>query len=236
MYSLHVQRLALDKRSAGVILGAWPPYSLCVPVGVESRRVETAASSDPGNAADLVSRIRAGDHQAETELVERFGRGVLMILRRSTRNAAVSDDLYQDTFRIALEKVRQGDLRDSEKLAAFICSVARNLVIEYFRRPAKEDSLSDIAEGQGPRASDANQEEALERQEKAASVRQVISELPTERDRQVLVRFYIEEHDKERICADLGLTSLHFNRVLHRARERFRELYQKALSKKAHGG
>lgn len=231
MYSLHVQRLALDKRSAGVILGAWPPYSLCVPVGVESRRVETAASSDPGNAADLVSRIRAGDHQAETELVERFGRGVLMILRRSTRNAAISDDLYQDTFRIALEKVRQGDLRDAEKLPAFIVSVARNLVIEHFRRAARHENLTEIAEAERPPHSAPNQLEAVLQQEKAAIVRQVIDELPADRDRQLLFRFYVVEDDKEQICADLGLTSLHFNRVLHRARERYRELYEKALAR-----
>jgi RNA polymerase sigma-70 factor (ECF subfamily) len=54
----------------------------------------------------------------------------------------------------------------------------------------------------------------------------VIDELPTDRDRQLLFRFYIAEDDKERICADLGLTSLHFNRVLHRARERYKELYE----------
>jgi RNA polymerase sigma-70 factor (ECF subfamily) len=47
----------------------------------------------------------------------------------------------------------------------------------------------------------------------------------------VLFRFYVVEDDKDRICADLGLTSLHFNRVLHRARERYRELYERALSR-----
>jgi RNA polymerase sigma-70 factor, ECF subfamily len=200
------------------------------PRGVESTRVETAASSDAGHAADLVRRICAGDRQAEAELVERYGRGVMMIVRRAARNAAVSDDLYQDTFRIALEKIRQGDLRDSEKLSAFICSVARNLVIEYFRRTARHDSLTEIAEADRPQYAAPNQLDALLQQEKAAIVRQVIDELPTDRDRQVLLRYYIEEHEKEQICADLGLTSLHFNRVLHRARERYRQLYEKAVS------
>ena len=199
-------------------------------VGPESRRVETAASNDPGNAADLVSRIRAGDQHAESELVERFGRGVLMILRRSTRNAAVSDDLYQDTFRIAIEKVRQGDLRDSAKLGAFLCSVARNLVIEYFRRTARHENLAEIAEAERPPHVAPNQLEAVLQKERAAIVRQAINELPTDRDRQLLFRFYVMEDEKEAICADLDLTSLHFNRVLHRARERYRELYEKALS------
>ena len=151
---------------------------------------------------------------------------------RSTRNAAVSDDLYQDTFRIALEKVRQGDLRDSEKLAAFICSVARNLVIEYFRRTARQENLTEIAEAERPlHSAPPNPLDAVLQKEKAAIVRQVINELPTDRDRQVLFRFYVVEDEKDRICADLGLSSLHFNRVLHRARERYRELYERALSR-----
>jgi RNA polymerase sigma-70 factor (ECF subfamily) len=57
-------------------------------------------------------------------------------------------------------------------------------------------------------------------------VRRLIGELDTDRDRQILYRFYIAEEDKERICADLELSSLHFNRVLFRARQRFKELLE----------
>lgn len=57
-------------------------------------------------------------------------------------------------------------------------------------------------------------------------MRKVIQELGTSRDREILLRFYIAEEDKERISSDFGLSSLQFNRVLHRARERYREIYQ----------
>lgn len=56
-------------------------------------------------------------------------------------------------------------------------------------------------------------------------MRQVIQDLGTSRDRDILLRFYIAEEDKDRISADFGLSSLQFNRVLHRARERYRALY-----------
>jgi RNA polymerase sigma-70 factor (ECF subfamily) len=67
----------------------------------------------------------------------------------------------------------------------------------------------------------------LLQKEKAGVVRQVLGELYSQRDREVLYRFYVAEEDKEQICIDLGLSSLHFNHVLFRARERFRNLYQK---------
>jgi DNA-directed RNA polymerase specialized sigma24 family protein len=61
--------------------------------------------------------------------------------------------------------------------------------------------------------------------ERADLVRQVIQELGASRDRDILLRFYIAEEDKERISRDFGLSSLQFNRVLHRARQRYREVY-----------
>lgn len=188
-----------------------------------------SAASESRSGADLVSRILAGDHQAEGELVERYSRGVTFILRRETGDTSAADDLYQETFRIALEKIRRGDLREPEKLSGFLCSIARNLVINYFRRASRQESMTGIEEIVSLPHPAPDQHDELLRQEKTALVRRVINELPSDRDRQILFRFYIAEEEKERICADLGLTGIHFNRVLHRARERYSELYEKVV-------
>jgi RNA polymerase sigma-70 factor (ECF subfamily) len=79
-------------------------------------------------------------------------------------------------------------------------------------------------------ASDQFQE--LLQKEEVDLARQVLKEMTNERDIEVLFRFYIVEEEKELICADLGLTSLHFNLVLHRARQRYRELYERAVRDK----
>ena len=181
---------------------------------------------------DLVGRIMAGDPQAEARLVERYSHGVTLIIRREIGGASLADDLYQETFRITLEKIRRGDLREPEKLSGFVRGVARNLVIDYFRRAARQESLIEIKEAaQLPHPAPSQLDELLQK-DKATMVRQVINELPSDRDRQALFRFYIAEDDKESICADLGLTGVHFNRVLFRARERYRELYEKAIKKR----
>lgn len=190
-----------------------------------------SAASESRRGADLVSRILAGDQQAEGELVERYSRGVTFILHREASGASAADDLYQETFRIALEKIRRGDLREPEKLSGFLCSIARNLVIDYFRRASRQESMTEVEETVQQPYPAADQLDELLRQEKAALVRRVINELPSDRDRQILFRFYIAEEEKERICADLGLTGIHFNRVLHRARERYRELYERAAER-----
>ena len=56
-----------------------------------------------------------------------------------------------------------------------------------------------------------------------------------ERDREILLRFYIAEEDKDRIAADYGLSSLQFNRVLHRARQRYKELLTGAARRRRAG-
>lgn len=179
-----------------------------------------------GSPGTLVERIIQGDRAAETELVERFRRGVALILARETHGSGVHDDLLQDTFQVALEKIRRGEVREPEKIAGFICNLARNLAIDHFRRESRHESAGRELPGDAGDSPDPLQQVLAA--ERAAIARRVLEELQPERDRQVLYRFYIAEQDKEQICAELGLTSLHFNRVLFRARQRYRELYEKS--------
>jgi RNA polymerase sigma-70 factor (ECF subfamily) len=181
---------------------------------------------------DLASRIRLGDRQSETELVERYKRVVMSIIRREVGVSEIAEDLYQETFCIVIEKIRQGDIREADRLSGFVCSVARNRVIKYFQRLPRHESLTDKEEAAHLPHHASNQLEQLLRKENADIVRQVLKEMPNERDLQLLFRYYLAEDDKEKICADLGLTSLHFNRVLHRARARYRELYEQAIRSK----
>jgi DNA-directed RNA polymerase specialized sigma24 family protein len=67
------------------------------------------------------------------------------------------------------------------------------------------------------------------KQEKARAVRQIINELNSERARELLLRYFIDEEDKDKIRADLGLTRAQFNSVIFRAVQRFKELYIKLV-------
>jgi RNA polymerase sigma-70 factor, ECF subfamily len=183
-------------------------------------------------AYELVSRIRAGDQQAEVELVECYSPVVMSIIRREVGATALADDLYQESFCIILEKVRRGDVREAEKLSGFVCGVARNQVIKHFQRAVRQRNMAETEDAVSISHPAPNQLEQLLQREKADIVRQILKEMTNERDIQVLFRFYLAEHDKKQICADLGLTSMQFNLVIHRARERYRELYERAMRDK----
>jgi len=156
----------------------------------------------------------------------------MSIIRRALGNSTVADDLYQETFCIVLEKIREGDVREPEKLPGFVCGVARNQVIKHFQRAARQERLTETEEAVSLPCQAHDQLEELLRKESADIVRQILKEMTNERDVQVLFRFYLAEDDKEQICADLGLTGLQFNLVLHRARERYRELYERTIRDK----
>ena len=195
-------------------------------------RVTNLAIREFSGRGDLVSRVRAGDRQAEIELVEQYNRGVMFIIRQELGDGMVADDLYQDTFRIVIEKIRKGDLREPEKLSGFVWGVVRNLIIGHFRQAARHERLTeaewtDLFPHPAP-----DQLEALLRKEAGDLVRQVLSRMRHKRDIQVLFRFYLLEDQKELICADLGLSDLEFNLVLYRARERYKKLYQRAMRRK----
>ena len=180
--------------------------------------------------AALVERIRAGDRQAEDELVERFSGGVVFVIRQSVKDSALAQDLYQESFRLLLEKIRAGDIREPDRLAGFICAVVRNLVITHYRKASRQP-VAGLPEFE-PRSPALNQLDQLLKDEAATLAQRVLAELPSERDRKVLFRLYIAEDDKEKICKDLGLTSLLFNQVVFRARERFRKLFEERATKK----
>lgn len=187
-----------------------------------------ASLRESSSAADLVARIQQRDPQAEGALVERYGRAVRVMLKQLLRAQPQAEDLFQETFRLALEKIRSGAVREPAALPRFVTSLARNLAINHFRIETRRRTDADSEAVAEISHAAPEQLDRLLLAEKAALVRRLIAELPTDRDRQVLYRFYIGEEEKAKICADLELDSLHFNRVLHRARQRYRQLYERA--------
>lgn len=185
-------------------------------------------SAQASAAAALARRVQAGDAAAETELVERYSRGVHFLLTELTRDPARADDLHQETFRLVLEKVRAGELREPEKLPGFLRQIARNLFIAEYRKTARR-GLEDLDAVAVPPADPApDQLTQVLQAEDARLLRQLLAELRPERDRLVLFRFYLAGEPKERICADLGLAGSTFNVVLHRARHRFKTLVEQS--------
>ena len=186
---------------------------------------EPSPAEEAAASANLVKRIGQGDIEAETELWSRYSRGLLFLLKYRTGDPELAEDLRQETFRLALEKLRRGDIQDPAKLAAYLRGIAVKLVAGDWRKASRRRTAPDSEAVERAADQRPGPLDGVERLELQRIVRRLIDELPVARDRQILLRFYLKEESKESICASLGISDpVHFNRVLFRAKGRFKQL------------
>ncbi len=178
-------------------------------------------------ARDLANKILQGNEGAEAELIERYSRGLAFFLRRQCSDPALAEDIHQETFRLVLLRLREGTVEDPSRIAGFLQRTACNLLIGEFRKTGRRKTDSDEDAVQRM-ASPPPQLDRILLQEEVGFVRRLISELKSRRDRQILYQFYVADEEKEQICGDLELEGRHFDRVLFRARERFKDLMQRS--------
>jgi RNA polymerase sigma-70 factor, ECF subfamily len=176
---------------------------------------------------ELSRRIREGDVTAESELIRQFEPGLRVLLRRRTGgDAGLLQDLVQETLLVVIQRLRGAGIDDPQKLAAFAAQTARNLAIASLRKAERQKT--DVDSEATERNADPSQsvEEMAGDAESALAVRALLRELPQPRDRLMLKRFYLDDHDKEVICQELDLTEAAFNQALSRARKRFRQILE----------
>jgi len=183
-------------------------------------------------SAELVKRIGLGDRRAEEELVRRYQRGLVYLLQRRTRDPQLALDLAQDTFRIAIEKLRQSPIEQVERVGAYLRGTALNLATADVRKHARRGTTADSEAVDAAADDAAGPFDHVSGEQVKRLVRKLLDELPMQRDREILIKTYLEDQDKSAICEALGVDSAHYNRVLFRAKERFRELLTTAASKR----
>lgn len=179
-------------------------------------------------AARIANGIRAGDAGAETELVERYSRGVRYLLMRRVHDEERARDLLQETLCIAIEKLRATDLENPERLAGYLRGIAVRVTFNANRRRNREPYPLDIEAVAAIPDAERRQFQQVSEEQTSAAVRKLLNTMPVERDRELLIRLYVYDQDRQEICRALGLDSLHFNRVLYRAKGRFRKLLEQS--------
>ncbi len=188
---------------------------------------ETKTDSDP--AERIVTRIEAGERNAEQELVTKYWRGLYFILNKRARDPELAADITQDTFLLVLEKARSGAINKPDAIASFIRQTGVNLLIANYRKEKrrKTEATSDIhIKFPGLNTDSADR---IHFKKLTAIVKQVIDELPTARDREILKQHFLYHCDKNIVCDSLDLTPEHFDRVLFRARDRLKKLLSHRL-------
>jgi RNA polymerase sigma-70 factor, ECF subfamily len=180
-------------------------------------------SDVPAPLADPVSHLAA---------VYRDYPGLRALILRRVRDPEVAADILQDAAVTTLEKLRSGEIAHPENVGGYLYRVALNHLRNHRRKDRSALSSADGLDELPASENDVGWENIRGRQW-ATAARRMLEELPVARDREVLVRFYLDDEDREKICRELRLSEEHFNRVIFRARNRFRELVEHCGFRKA---
>jgi RNA polymerase sigma-70 factor (ECF subfamily) len=177
--------------------------------------------------AALVTRIRDGDSEAMAELYSVFAKGIRYFLLRNLGPEDL-DDKVHDCFVIVAQAIRNGDLREPERLMGYVRTVVKrqiaasiDVAVQQRRNRVEfEESMFYVSDWRE------NPERTVIAQQRAEIARKVLNGV-SRRDRDILNRFYVLEQPQEQICADMGLSYNQFRLLKSRAKARFGELGKK---------
>ncbi|MBV8762828.1 MAG: sigma-70 family RNA polymerase sigma factor [Deltaproteobacteria bacterium] len=164
-----------------------------------------------GADRDLIEASRGGDRAAFAQLIERHQRAVYAVAFATTRDRTLADDVAQDAFVTAWRRL--GELRDPDRLPAWLCGIARNVARDARKRvrPEVHEDVDDVIASGTPY--DAISDAECERVVAAA-----LGELP-EQYREPLVLFYYEERSLDDVARYLGLSTATTQKRLSRGRQ-----------------
>lgn len=151
--------------------------------------------------------------------------GIRSQLERKCGSVAVAEDLLSEAIETSLRKLHEGKIERPEQLVGYVYRVALNHLRNFRRRDRTSRSAPDAIDNLEDEQN-ADVAAPIDQARWGKVVVEVLKELPAVRDRQLLVAYYLGEEDKDALCQRLGLDEKHFNRVIHRARERFRALLE----------
>ena len=207
-----------------------PPLDEAESDGTLGEPVEETADVHAGWVA-LVDRIRSGKIDGMEELYQLFSRGIRFYLCRQLGPQEL-DDKVHDTFVVVVLAIRRGELREPERLMGFVRTIVRRQVAAHIdkvvhnrREQAEFDTTIRVPDPRG------NPEETAIFRQRIGLIRQVLAEL-SDRDREILTRFYVDEQGQDQICSEMALTETQFRLLKSRAKARFGELGKKKLTQR----
>jgi len=223
-------------------LGGGAKLPVALPVDAEAEGVvldsavlDSTGAEAAGSYAEwavLVARIKTGETDGMEELYQLFSKGIRFYLCRQLGPQEL-DDKVHDTFVVVVQAIRRGELREPERLMGFVRTIVRRQVAAHIDRVVHSrreqidlDSTVRIADPRG------NPEETAIFRQRTELINRVLREL-SERDREILTRFYLREQNQDQICSEMALTETQFRLLKSRAKARFGELGKKKLAHRA---
>jgi RNA polymerase sigma-70 factor (ECF subfamily) len=209
-----------------------------------------------GSDSELVARLRAGEEEAFSALLQRHSRAMLRLASVNLPRAT-AEEVVQDTWLAVLQGIDQFEGRSS--LKTWIFSILMNRTKTRMQRDGRTvpfSALLEVGEGSGEPSVDPNRfldsnhpqwprhwasppkswghspEDRLLAHEAQAVIQGAIDALPPGQ-RQVIVLTDVDGWEPAEVCELLGITGTNQRVLLHRARSKVRRACEHYFEREA---
>lgn len=174
----------------------------------------------------LVAAILQKDRKATAEFVAKYADQIYLYVRsRLIPRMDLVDDLVQDVFLAAWENLTT--YRGDSPLGSWLQGIARHKVENYYRACLRAAlPLEEAGEEASEVVVDVDLEEFLDRERVQQKIRTILETLP-EAYSLVLIWRYWEQCSAQEMAVRTGKSEKAIERLLARARELFREKWQR---------
>ena len=180
-----------------------------------------------------VQRLQEGDFRTQEHFVAYFSELIQLKLRSRLNSPQAIEDVRQETFTRVFVALRDGKLRQPDRLGAFVNSMCNNVLLEHYRSSSRDDSLDDDEQPEIP-ATNVDVLGMIAAKQMREKIAEILEEM-SERDRRLLREVFLEERDKDAVCHDFGVDREYLRVLLHRAKQSFKSLYLKNVAARPPG-
>ena len=145
---------------------------------------------------ELALKYMEGNNRAFDILLNRTQTGIFSYIVFIVRNREVADDIFQDTFLKAIQKLQMRKYSPTGKFNAWMIRIAHNAIMDYYRRQkakhlidAEGDDLL-IAQMSDKQILETSREDLLANAQVMDDVRNMIDYLPEVQSEIVKMRYY----------------------------------------------
>ena len=172
----------------------------------------------------LIDKIVDHNERGLYELFKKYHSPVYNFVYKQLKDRAVADELTQDIFMSLIESLR--DFRYQCSLKTFIFTIARNKIIDHFRKKKiKRILFSALPQFVVEGLASVMMDDDLEKKQLQQTIEQTFHKLP--RDYQLILRLkYIEDRSVRYIARRLVRTFKSTESLLFRARKAFKQIYK----------
>ena len=180
----------------------------------------------------LENSIDVPRQQLITNLVNNYSKEMLQWARNRVPRKEIAEDLVQDTFVVAFQKI--DTFQERSQVKTWLFSILKNKIADYFRASFKMETKpltdnvffdnSDIwKNGELPRSWEIGDEtQLLDNLDFKAALEDCQDKLPSTWNHAMVLK-YFSDKDANEICKEMGITTSNYWQLIHRAKLQLRK-------------